>query len=100
MDQLMNNFLKMNIDGQQRLPFQAIQNQPSISYQLQEYTANRYIDAIAQRPVASASATQTQSMELDDDDDEMSGSSTAAAAAAALRRSTRLAAKPRVSYKE
>ncbi len=93
----------MNIDGQQRLPFAAIRGQPtssnSISYQLQAYTAQRYLPNTTIGPVQQPQQ-QWQMMEVDDD---MGGTGAAAAAAAAaqpVRRSDRLAVKPRVSYKE
>ena len=112
MDQLTNNLLCMNIDGQQRLPFAAIRVQPtpsnSISYQLQAYTAQRYLPNTTIGPVTMQQQQQQQQpqwqmMEVDDD---MGGTGAAAAAAATVaaaqpvRRSDRLAVKPRVSYKE
>ena len=95
----------MNIDGQQRLPFAAIRVQPtssnSISYQLQAYTVQRYLPTTTIGPVQQQPQPQWQIMEVDDD---MGGTGAAAAAAAAaaqpVRRSDRLAVKPRVSYKE
>jgi hypothetical protein len=103
MDQLTSNLLCMNIDGQQRLPFAAIRIQPtpsnSISYQLQAYTAQRYLPNTTIGQITVQQQQQWQMMEVDDVMD-VACAAAAAAAQQPVRRSDRLAAKPTISYKE
>ena len=127
MEQLASSFLALNVDGQQRLPFQAFRDGATAaaaagyipSYAVQNIgpfsLAPMTLKAIpncqhasANQPSAnqpSANLPANRQMEVEEEDEEMlpltqDASANLQTLQTQIRRSKRLAAKPRVNYKE
>ena len=107
MEQLTSSFLAFNVDGQQRLPFQPVRNGAATEF-IPMYPVNTVPFSLAPMTFKAipnslpASANQPPaSKQMDvEEEDEMMLPSAAANSQTAVRRSERLANKPRLNYKE
>ncbi len=122
MDQLANSFLALNVDGQQRLPFlPRSATDPRLNAPIRNVVASEFIPTypvknnghfslhpmtFRQSPnYQSATSSANQQMDLEEEDEQMQPAAAAAATTPAksqtpIRRSDRLAKKPRVNYAE
>jgi hypothetical protein len=115
MEQLTSSFLTFNVDGQQRLPFQTVRNaaaaaaavefipsypvnntEPFSLYPMTFKIIPNCQSASANQPSANQPTTSKQ-MDVEEDEEMLSASVNSQTA---VRRSERLAAKPRINYKE
>lgn len=106
MEQLTSSFVALNVDGQQRLPFMPVRNVAAAEY-IPSYTVQN-TGPFSLAPMTfkatcqSVSANQpvaSKQMEVEMEDEEMMVQASANLQTQ-IRRSERLAAKPRINYKE